>query len=74
MMVSTYLFMMQAGFMFMASGSAVKKNQSSILTNHLLVICACTLMFILISSELSMNANGGLIGTKMEVHEIEAMT
>ena len=74
MMVSTYLFMMQVGFMFMASGGSVKKNSSSILTNHLLTICTCTLVYILISSELSMNGKGGLIGTQMEVHEISKMT
>ena len=73
MMVSTYLFMMQVGFMFMASGASVKKNSASILTNHLLIICVCTLMFIFVSSELSLNAKGGLVGTKMEVHDISEM-
>ena len=61
--VSIFLFSMQVGFAFMASGAAHGKNTSSILTNHLVIICSTAMTFFLISSDLFSNSGGGLIGT-----------
>ena len=63
MVVSIFLFMMQVGFAFMASGAAHGKNSSSILTNHLVIICSTAMVFFLISSDLTSNSGGGLVGT-----------
>ena len=63
MVVSIFLFMMQVGFAFMASGAAHGKNTSSILTNHLVIICSTAMVFFLISSDLISNSSGGLVGT-----------
>lgn len=63
MVVSIFLFMMQVGFAFMASGAAHGKNTSSILTNHLVIICSTAMVFFLISSDLTSNSGGGLVGT-----------
>ena len=62
MVVSIFLFMMQVGFAFMASGAANRKNSASILTNHLIIICSCGIMFFMISADIISDAHGGLIG------------
>ena len=62
MVVSIFLFMMQVGFAFMASGAAHGKNTSSILTNHLVIICSTAMVFFLISSDLISDSGGGLVG------------
>lgn len=79
MVVSIFSFMMQVGFAFMASGAAHEKNASSILTNHLIVICVTATIFGLVSSDLIHDAAGGLIGTPfaesltIKVQEIEEL-
>ena len=62
MVVSIFLFMMQVGFAFMATGAANRKNSASILTNHLMIICSCGLIFFMISADIISDAHGGLIG------------
>ena len=80
MVVSIFLFMMQVGFAFMASGAAHEKNAASILTNHLVIICATAMVFMLVSSDLVQNAGGGLVGTPfdsdltIQVQEIAALS
>ena len=67
MIVSIFLFMMQVGFAFMASGAANQKNSASILTNHLMLICTCGVVYFCISSEIISEANGGLVGEPKEL-------
>lgn len=77
MVVCIYLFMMQVGFAFMASGAAHQKNNSSILTNHLVIICSTAMIFLLVSSDLISNSDGGFVGVPytssltIKVQEIE---
>ena len=53
MIVSIFLFMMQVGFIFMASGAAAQKSSTSMLSNHVMVLCTCALIFIVIGVELT---------------------
>ena len=53
MIVSIFLFMMQVGFIFMASGAASQKSSTSMLSNHVMVLCTCALIFIVIGAELT---------------------
>ena len=53
MIVSIYMFMMQVGFIFMASGAATQKSSTSMLSNHVMIICSVALIFIGIGSDLT---------------------
>ena len=61
--VCIFLFMMQVGFTFMAPGAAHAKSSSSILTNHLIIISTVSVTFLLVSSDLIFNSEGGVVGT-----------
>ena len=64
--VTIFMFMMQVGFTFMAPGAAHAKSSSSILTNHLIIISVVSVTFLLVSSDLIFNAEGGVVGTSSE--------
>ena len=70
MVISIFFFMMQVGFAFMASGAAASKNASTVLTNHGLIICSTSLVFLLVSCNLTQDARGGLSGTPFETTQM----
>ena len=47
----------------MASGAAAQKSSTSILTNHIMILCTTALIYILLSTDLTRNADGGIIGS-----------
>ena len=57
-----FMFMMQAGFCLMSTGSARTKNKASILTHSILIICLTSLVYSFLSSYLVFEAEGGLLG------------
>lgn len=61
-----FLFLMQAGLVFMATGAARKKNKTSILTSHIIIICVSAIIFIFLSNHLTLGAQGGLLGTQVD--------
>ena len=54
----------------MATGSSRKKNRVSILTSHIIIICVSTVIFFFLSNHLTLNAQGGLLGTEVNLEEL----
>ena len=52
----------------MASGAAAQKSSTSMLSNHVMVLCTCALIFIVIGAELTKNADGGIIGSADQIN------
>lgn len=67
-----FMFMMQAGFAFMATGAARSKSKSSILTHQILIICITSLVYSFLSSYLVIAADGGLLGIEQLLPAITA--
>lgn len=58
-----FLFNMQVGLAFMATGAARRKSKSAILTHQILTICISTIIYTILSHDLSSVAKGGILGT-----------
>ena len=58
-----FLFNMQVGLAFMATGAARRKSKSAILTHQILTICISTIIYTILSHDLSTVAKGGILGT-----------
>ena len=50
----------------MAPGAAHAKSSSSILTNHLIIVSTVSVTFLLVSSDLLFNSEGGVVGTSSD--------